>query len=142
MGMFSGGSDMAAASYRQHAQSVMQAAQFNIGVLRWNTARDLEGIAKTIPRAVSQQRAQAAHSGFNVNSKSFRMINHETVDELLSKAEDMRKATELQAQAMYYDAQVQATNLENRARLSEQQGAFQQQQGITRVFQTLLGGFS
>lgn len=135
------GTSIQADSYRQAAQATMQAASFNIGVLNNNLSRRLGDVSRQLHRTAGTQKAQAAGTGFSVASKSFRMIENETIDGFLSQANDLRKDAEYERQRIWYEAQVRAVNLENQARAAEEAGRrqqFQQMQGllggITRIF--------
>lgn len=138
--MGSGGSNEAAA-YRQSAQGVMNAAAYNIGIVNVNLGRELDSISTQIFKTTSTQRAQAAGTGFQISSKSFQMLTNETLNVSLRAADDAIKNAEYQRQKIWYEAQLQATSLENQARAAEIQGRAAQQQsmfglisGITRLF--------
>lgn len=140
----SSGSSIAAQGYRNAQQAVYGAASFNIGVVNVNEARNLNDIARQLPRTLSTQRAQASSSGFTVGSKSFQSIYSESIDSFLREADRVRENAEFERQRIWYEAQSRAAALENQALAAEAAGRAQRAQGMTSMFQGItraFGGF-
>lgn len=138
---FGGGSSIQADAYRNAIPGVYGIANFNIGVVNRNLARGLDDLSKKLIRTTSTQRAQAAGTGFSVASKSFQQIQTETVDVILAKANDIRSDAELERQRIWYEAQVEAVNLENRARAAEIAQRTQNMQMLTQGISRIMGAF-
>ena len=134
----SSGANFQAESYRSSAQSVMQAASFNIGVVNVNLARNLNDLSRSIPKILGTQRAQAAGSGFSVASKSFQAIFSESLDTIERQADHVRQDAELERQRIWFEAQSQAAALENQARAAELQGRL----ASSRAIQSTISGIS
>lgn len=134
-----GGSSGQADAYRNAIPGVYGIANFNIGVINNNLSRSLGDLALNMHRTTSTQRAQMAKSGFSVGSKSFQMLHAETINDALSKADDLRQDADLERQRIWYEAQVEATNLENRARAAEYQSQAQSAQQMFSIMRGIGG---
>ena len=141
---FGGGGSIQADSHRSAIPGVFGIAQHNIGIVNKNLSRQLKELHGNLIRTTSTQKAQAAGTGFSVSSKSFRSIENETMQVIISQANDLRENAELERQKIWYEAQVQAVQLENQARASEVAARAQRQQAtgaaITRIVSLFGGG--
>ena len=137
----SSGPSMQAQSYRSAIQGTYGIASYNIGVVNVNLSRQLEQITKKIIQTTSTQRAQAGSTGLAVGSKSFQMIQRAGIDEFLNTANDVRENAEIERQKIWYEAQLEANALENRARAAEEAGNRQRQQQFASLTQSVTKGF-
>jgi F0F1-type ATP synthase membrane subunit b/b' len=142
MGASSPVQDFQASAARAQIPSIFNLAKIDINATNIQMQRDLNSIAGQIRTMGSTQRAQSGSSGFSVGSKSFLSIMSSTTDQLLRAGNDVRKDAELTRQKIWYQAQVQAQQLENNARLAEIRGAESRRQQNQSTIKSIFGGLS
>jgi hypothetical protein len=131
-----------AASARSQIPGVFNLARMDINAVNVKMKRDLGQISRQISTMASKQRAEAASTGFAVGSKSFLAVMADTTTQLESTASDVRTDAELQRQRIWYSAQLQAQQLENRARFAEVQGRVASAARMQSGIKSLIGGIS
>ena len=141
------GTKTMASSLRSAGNSSKSAANFNIAVDQINTNKQLEGLARSVRRLSSTQRAQAASTGFDIASQSRLAIFNETLNTAERSVLEIKNAAENRQQVIGFQAEQQNVAFENQARNAEFQGdiqKFEQRKGlganVGRVATSLLGG--
>jgi hypothetical protein len=142
MGASSPVQDFQASAARAQIPSIYNLARIDINAVNVQMQRDLRGVAGQIRDLGSTQRAQAGGSGFAVGSKSFLAVMSSTTTQLLQAGNDIRTDAELSRQKIWYQAQVQAQQLENSARLAEIRGAESRRQQTQANIKSIFGGLS
>lgn len=130
------GYEMQAGGYRQAATSTLHAAYYNVQLNNINLNRNLDAMSRQIRGTSSTQRTQAAATGAAVGSKSFLMVQNETLNAFARQASDLRASNKYQNQAEIYAAQTRAAAFENQARMAE----WQADQSRRRMFPTIAQG--
>ncbi len=119
------GANLSAGAYRNAANSAHQVANYNIQLDRLNTNKQIEGFRISVRNLVSSQRASAATTGFATGSKSFLSIMSDTLSGAEARIVDMRNSASQRARTVRFEAELQATQLENQARAAEFSGQVQ-----------------
>ena len=112
-----------AAGFRQSADTLGQANQFNLQVDQINHLRTLQATGRQYQRLLGKQLGQQARTGLNINSKSFLMTRAEGVDMMSRALINLKVDAENTRRAKIFETEIRQTNLENQARGAEYQAA-------------------
>ena len=113
------GALLTASGFRQSADAVRQATEFNLDVDRINTQRRLKSVSRQFQRTVGRQITQQAASGFAITSKTFLQTRNETADVFGRAILNLKVDAENTRRAKLFESAVKQTNLENQARAAE-----------------------
>lgn len=126
-------SNFQASALRSQIAGVYGMATLDIRAVNNQLKIQLQDIGRKIKTVTGTQLTRAASTGFSVTSKSFLSIMADTSTVLEREASNLRTTTEIKRQQIWYAAQVQATKLENQARLQEMQADAAQFRGMMNL---------
>lgn len=116
------GSQIAADAYRASGEGAVAAAQYNADLVKLQTNRQLDDLARRIIATSGAQRAQAGTSGVAVSSKSSLAVMHATITQFQREADRLRVSGQIGQQQQIFQGEVARVQAENQARAAERQG--------------------
>lgn len=134
------GLELTAQGFRTSRDAVEQATQFNLGIQKINSNRQLHALSRQFQRTVGQQLSQQAVSGLALTSKSFLQVQAETRDIFSKAIKDFKIDSENKRRAAIFDSQVKQTNLENQARAAEFNAQTRRQLSRNKASEALFQG--
>jgi len=134
------GALLSAAGFRQSAEAVKRATQFNLTVDAVNNQRRLKGVSRQFQRALGRQLNQQARTGLGLGSKSFLLLRNEALDSFERSIINIKVDTENQRRSRVFESQVKQVNLENQARAAEFRAAAERVMASNRAAETAFQG--
>ena len=113
------GLSLSAAGFRSAASGVAGATNFNLGLQKLNSLRQLEQMSRKFQRSIGQQQTQQAGTGFAIGSKTFLIQRNESLDTFETSVLNLKVDVENKRRSTIFESQLRQTNLENQARAAD-----------------------
>lgn len=113
------GAQLTASGFRESAKAVQAATGFNLDILQQNSLRQLAAVSRQFQRTLGSQIVTQARSGLSLTSKSFLLVQSESIDVFNDTLNKIKIDAENQRRSQVFQSQIRQVNLENQARAAD-----------------------